>query len=157
VEKGMSSNLEGDLNQDGIIDEMDRLRGDLGGEINQLGDRVRTLFDWQAYVRSAPLTSVGVAVVAGYLLAPAIFSKRAGVSAYDQPVAPGRFTGSGQKANSSGGVMSALWGAVTAGLTRAGSAYVTDLLMSKFAESSSSNAEQNPSSERARPPFDIGD
>jgi len=153
----MSSNLEGDLNQDGIIDEMDRLRGDLGGEINQLGDRVRTLFDWQAYVRSAPLTSVGVAFVAGYLLAPAIFSKRAGVSAYDQPIAPGRFTGSGPSASSSGGIMGALWGAVSAGLTRAGSAYITDLLMREFTGPSSSSAEEKPSPEHAQPPFDIGD
>jgi hypothetical protein len=62
--------MSGDSSEEGILEEMDRVRGDLGGGIDRLGEQMRGLFDWQTYIRSAPLTSVAMAAAAGYLIAP---------------------------------------------------------------------------------------
>ena len=67
--------MSDDSSEEGILEEMDRVRGDLGGGIDRLGEQVRDMFDWQSYVRSAPLTTVVVAAAAGYLIAPAVISR----------------------------------------------------------------------------------
>ncbi len=141
----MSSDyLEGDLNQDGIIDEMDRVRGDLDGQINELGASVRNMFDWQAYVRAAPLTSVGAAVVVGILLAPRIFSKSAIVAAAPAPL--------GSASPTSSGIAQSLFGMVIAGAARAGSVYVADLLARNF----TSSPDPQSATDSSEPTFDMG-
>jgi len=124
----MSSDLDSDLNQDGIIDEMDRVRENLGGDIEELGERVKKMFDWQAYIRSAPLTSVAAAVVVGYLLAPAIRTRSVRVKLSDA-IDPSAFQESrSNSATQTPGLGSSLWALAMAAATRAGSAYVADLI-----------------------------
>lgn len=141
----MSSDLEGDLNQDGIIDEMDRVRGDLNSEITELNESMRTMFDWKAYVRSAPLTSVGIAAVVGYLLAPRIFSRSVSVTLPDMPP---------QKPQPSIG--QSLFGMVMAGVARAGTVYIADMLSQQMATSESPDKQSSSAGENSGPPFDVG-
>ncbi len=137
----MSSDLEGDLNQDGIIDEMDRVRGDLDGQINELGASMRNMFDWQAYVRSAPLASVGAALVVGYLLAPAVISRSAPAPAP-----------AGSAGSSKTGITQSLVGMLVAGVARAGTAYIAEMLAHNL-----STPEDSPAATAEnRPPFDMG-
>jgi len=141
----MSSNLEGDLNEDGIIDEMDRVRGDLDGEIEELGESMRSMVDWKAYVRSAPLTSVGIAAVLGYMLAPRIISRS--VSVVMPP---------SESEKSHGGITQALFSIVMAGVAKAGTMYVTDLLSRTLATSEDPIARSQAAAESNGPPFDVG-
>lgn len=141
----MSSDLEGDLNQDGIIDEMDRVRGDLDGEISELSESMRTVFDWKAYVRAAPLTSVGIAAVVGYLLAPRIFSRPVSVTLPEMP-AP----------KSQGSIAKSLFGIVMAGVAKAGTVYVADMLSRQLATPESVAKESSSTPDSSGPPFDVG-
>jgi hypothetical protein len=135
----MSSDLEGDLNQDGII------RGNLNGEIENLGESVRTMFDWKAYVKSAPLTSVGIAVAVGYLFAPRIFSRKVSV-VLPEPVIP-------EPAQRT--IVQTLLGVALAGAARVGTAYVSDLVTRTWLHP---DAPDDPSdrAEPSGPPFDVG-
>lgn len=141
----MSSDLEGDLNQDGIIDEMDRVRGDLNSEITELNESMRTMFDWKAYVRSAPLTSVGIAAVVGYLLAPRIFSRSVSVTLPDMP-AP----------KAQGSIGQSLFGMVMAGVARAGTVYIADMLSRQIATPEYPEKQSSSAGETSGPPFDVG-
>jgi len=123
---GDASDLN-DLSDEGmaeeeIVHEMDEVRDKLGGEIDRLGDDMRNVFDWQSYVRSAPLTSIGIAAVAGYLLAPAIRSRPV-----PQPIqlAPEK----------SGGLFESLTSLALSSLVRFGMGYVSELLMPQAAAS----------------------
>lgn len=143
----MSSDLEGDLNQDGIIDEMDRVRGTLHGEIDNLGESMRKVFDWQAYVRAAPLTSVGVAATLGFLLAPRIFSRS---TPSPMPVStPG--SASATPVNATPTLVSILM----AGVARASSAYIADLLAKQFHHGETAHTPP-PGTGPTQPPFDVG-
>src|SRR5688572_10159553 len=74
------SDINNDLppgEEDRLVEQMGEVRGDLEGDIDRLGEEMQHLFDWQAYVRSAPLTSVGLAAAVGYLLAPSLGSSSA--------------------------------------------------------------------------------
>lgn len=139
----MSSDLEGDLNQDGIIDEMDRVRENLGGDIDELNVRVKSMFNWQAYVRSAPLTSAAAAVVLGYLLAPRLKSRPTVVLPQDVtgPATPG--------------LGSSLWTMMMGAAARAGSVYVADLVTRSMGLSPTTEPESKP--EPQYPSFDLGD
>jgi len=107
---------------------MDRVRENLGGDIDELGERVKKMFDWQAYIRSAPLTSVAAAVVVGYLLTPAIRTRSVKVKLNDA-IDPSLFQDSrANSANQTPGLGSSLWALAMAAATRAGSAYVADLI-----------------------------
>lgn len=141
----MSSNLEGDLNRDGIIDEMDRVRGDLDGEIDQLGESMRNIFDWKAYVRAAPLTSVGIAAVVGYLLAPRIFARPVSVTLPEIP---------SEKPQTSFG--QSLFGIVMAGVARAGTVYIADLLSRQLTPPEPPESRSAPAAATSGPPFDVG-
>jgi len=114
----MSSDLEGDTNHDGIIDEMDRVRGDLGGDINGLNEQVRNMFDWKAYVRSAPLTSAAAVFCLGFLLAPRIGSRKT-VQLAAADARPAGF---------SGFLNTMIWSS----LAKAGSVYVADWVTREF-------------------------
>jgi len=131
----MSTNLEGDLNGDGIIDEMDRVRSDLGGEIDQLGVQMRSMFDWQAYVRSAPLTSAAAAVVLGILLAPRVRSRPVPVAAEGFGPASSGF---------GGGISGMLTSTVLGGLAKAGSVYLAELLTRQLKSSSLADDDSEP-------------
>ena len=148
VEPVMSSDLEGDLNQDGIIDEMDRVRENLDGDINELGERMKTMFDWRAYVRSAPLTSVAAAVVAGYLLAPKIRSRKVVVKSIEPGALP--------ETKQSSGLGGTLWGLAMAAATRAGSAYVADLVTRSMGLAPAQTEQPTPTPSN-RYPFDHGE
>jgi hypothetical protein len=97
--------------EDRIIEQMDEVRGELGGGIGRLGEEWQHLFDWRAYVRSAPLTSVVLAAAVGYLIVPRRTSSQSHV--------PGK-TG--------GGLFGSLMSAVTAAVAQAASVYMADLL-----------------------------
>ncbi|MDB5339273.1 MAG: hypothetical protein JWN70_4892 [Planctomycetaceae bacterium] len=104
-----------------IQEEMDRVRGDLGGGIDRLGEQVRTLFDWQSYVRAAPLTSVALAAAAGYLIAPPIRSSRRYVTAAGEPMPSGP------------SLFGTLSNVLIATATQAASAYIGDMLVRELA------------------------
>jgi hypothetical protein len=113
--------MSGDLNEpdgidEGILDEMDEVRSKLGDGIDRLNEDIKNVFDWQAYVRSAPLTSVGIAAAVGYLLAPAIRS-------YPAPQ-----TGDAHQSSSSGGIFGMLTSMVSATLVRLATGYVTTMV-----------------------------
>lgn len=55
---------------DVIRARMARLRGELNHEVETAKAEASQLLDWRSYVAAHPLTCVGVAAVAGYLLAP---------------------------------------------------------------------------------------
>jgi hypothetical protein len=109
---------EADLNvgDEAILEQMDEVRGKLGGGIERLNEDVRNVFDWQSYVRAAPLTSVGIAVAVGYLLAPAIRSR---------PVQQFVPVDSSVK---SGGIFSILTSLALTAATRVAGNYVTEML-----------------------------
>jgi len=111
-------NADDEFVEQGIVDEMDEVRSKLGGGIDRLSEDMRQVFDWQAYVRSAPLTSVGIAAAVGYLFAPALRSRSA-----PQPVqtAP---------ANSSGGILGTLSSLAFGSILRIATGYVTEILTS---------------------------
>lgn len=120
----MSSDLDGDTNGDGIVDEMDRVRSNLGGDIDLLGDRMRKMMDWQSYVRSAPLTSVGAALLVGFLVAPRLrfgSSHKSSSAGAPAPGTPSALT-------SEPSLSKLLTNVVLGGLAQAGSAYIGDLL-----------------------------
>lgn len=109
--------MSGDPGEEGILEEMDRVRGDLGGGIDRLTVQMRNLVDWQSYVRSAPLTSVAIAATAGYLIAPAIRSRRVRLATGEATAAPART-----------GMLGMLGNVVAAAVTQAASLYIGDLL-----------------------------
>ncbi len=111
--------------EDEIQEEMDRVRGDLGGGIDRLGEQVRTMFDWHSYVRAAPLTSVALAATAGYLIAPAIRSSRRYVTSNGEPMPRGP---------SFFGTISNM---LIATATQAASAYIGDMLVREISAYSS--------------------
>jgi hypothetical protein len=113
--------MSGDLNEpdnidEGILDQMDEVRSKLGDGIDRLNEDIKHVFDWQAYVRSAPLTSVGIAAAVGYLLAPAIRS-------YPAPQTVGA-----QQSSSGGGIFGMLTSMVSATLVRLATGYVTTMV-----------------------------
>lgn len=136
---------EGDLNQDGIIDEMDRVRGDLDCEIEDLSESMRSMLDWKAYVRAAPLTSVGVAAAVGYLLAPRIFARSVSVTLPEIPT---------QKPQDS--LAQSLFGIVMAGVARAGTVFIADLLSRNLTTPKSPETRPSSAAESHGPPFDVG-
>jgi hypothetical protein len=143
----MSSELEGDLNGDGIIDEMDRVRGDLDGEINQLGKQMKNVFNWQAYVKSAPITSVIAAAFVGYLVAPRIRSRAA-------PAPTGSFNAyrnSNSAPSSIGGMLKSM---VWSGLARAGSVYVAEMLTRGLDASHADSGNAGSTPESDEPAYD---
>lgn len=109
--------MSGDPGEEGILEEMDRVRGDLGGGIDRLTVQMRNLVDWQSYVRSAPLASVAIAATAGYLIAPAIRSRRVRLASGDAVAAP---TGPG--------LFGMLGNVIAAAATQAASLYLGELL-----------------------------
>lgn len=126
--------------EDEIREEMDRVRGDLGGGIDRLGEQVKTLFDWQSYVRAAPWTAVALAATAGYLIAPPIRSSRRYVTAAGEPIPRGP----------------TLFGTLTSGLvataTQAASAYLGDLIVREIAAYSETHPQPGVTPDAA--PFD---
>lgn len=112
--------MSGDLSDDGILEEMDRVRGDLGGGIDKLGEQMRDMFDWQSYVRAAPLTSVAIAAAAGYLLAPRLRSSP--------------YTLTGEASAASGpGIFGMIRNVLVATATQAASLYIGDLVTRELA------------------------
>lgn len=113
-----------------IIDEMDAVREKLGGGIDRLGDEMRNVFDWQSYVRSAPLTSVGIALAAGFLIAPAIRSRALPEMALPPgsvPVAPPR----------SSGIFGSITSIAFSTLSKMASSYLFDVILSNSQSGSS--------------------
>jgi len=103
-----------------IVDQMDEVRSKLGDGIDRLNEDMKQVFDWQAYVRSAPLTSVGIAAALGYLLAPAIRS-------YPAPQ-----TSDAQQTSSGGGIFGMLTSMVSATLVKLATGYVTTMVSDQF-------------------------
>lgn len=139
--------MSGDSSDDGLLEEMDRVRGELGGGINKLGEQMREMFDWQSYVRSAPLTSVAVAAAAGFLIAPRRRATRLVVNATPDT----NLTGS-----MAGGIVGSIMNVIVATATQAASLYVADLLTKELLsppESSSAFDDENV----LDPTFDQGD
>lgn len=139
--------MSGDSSDDGLVEEMDRVRGELGGGINKLGEQMREMFDWQSYVRSAPLTSVAVAAAAGFLIAPRRSSTRVVVNATPDA----NLTGS-----MAGGIVCSIMNVIVATATQAASLYVADLLTKELLsqpESSCAFDDENV----LDPTFDQGD
>lgn len=132
--------MSDDAGENEIQEEMDRVRGDLGGGIDRLGEQVRTLFDWQSYIRAAPLTSVALAAAAGYLIAPPIRSSRRFVTAAGEPVPRGP-TLFGNLSNM-----------LVATATQAASAYIGDMLVREIAAYSQSHPQPGVTPDAA--PFD---
>lgn len=139
--------MSSDSSDDGLLEEMDRVRGDLGGGINKLGEQMRDMFDWQSYVRSAPLTSVAIAAAAGYLLAPRRRSN---------PVVVTTAPGTAAPTSLIGGLFGSLMSVAMATATQAASLYVADLLtkdLMKQPDSGSAFDDEN----ALDPTFDQGD
>ncbi|MES2793046.1 MAG: hypothetical protein V4719_25765 [Planctomycetota bacterium] len=109
--------MSGDSSEEGILEEMDRVRGDLGGGIDRLGEQMRGLFDWQTYIRSAPLTSVAIAAAAGYLIAPRLRPRSVLVTANGAVPQP-----------ASAGLFGTIGNIVAAAATQAASLYIGNLL-----------------------------
>jgi len=131
---GDASDLE-NVDDEGIADQMDEVRSKLGGGIERLNEDMRHVFDWQAYVRSAPLTSVGIAAAVGYLLAPAIIrSSRAPQTIQMNP------------SDSQGGIFSTLSSLAFGSIVRVATGYVTDMLTSAPASPAKSEPSRAPGS-----------
>ncbi len=130
--------MSGDPGEEGILEEMDRVRGDLGGGIDRLTVQMRNLVDWQSYVRSAPLTSVAIAATAGYLIAPAIRSRRVRLATGEATAAPART-----------GMLGMLGNVVLATITQAASLYIGELLTRELTTYSPSSPTTTPTEQTA--------
>lgn len=106
-----------DAGDEAILEQMDQVRGKLDNEIDRLNEGMQKVFDWQSYVKAAPLTSVGVAAAVGYFLAPAIRSRPIHVNV----PAP-------QK--SEGGILSSISTLITSAAVRMAISYLTNRLTS---------------------------
>lgn len=140
-----------------IIDEMDQVRGQLGNGIDRLGEEMKHVFDWQAYVRSAPLTSVGIAVAVGYLFAPSLRSRPV-VQVVPGPTSEPQ-TASQGATSQGGGIFSYLASTAFAAVARIATAYVTDLLITPASDTTASNERSRPSrtgSSQSDPTPDLG-
>ena len=138
--------MSDDTSEDGILQEMDRVRGDLGGGIDRLGEQVRDMFDWQSYVRAAPLTTVVLTAAAGYLIAPAVISRSRHLTINGQAVAPSGPTFFGSLA-----------GVVGAAVSQAASLYLGNLLTRELATHMSPDPYTSGDSGAFAPPNDLGD
>lgn len=119
---------------DSVREQMDEVRGKLDGDIDRLSEGMKQVFDWQAYVRSAPLTSVGVAAAVGYLFAPAIRSRPLPQAASAQA--------------SGGGIFGTIATLAVSAAVRFAMGYVTDIMTSTVAPDSRS---ENPKEFNASP------
>ncbi|MDB5392009.1 MAG: hypothetical protein JWM11_7655 [Planctomycetaceae bacterium] len=106
---------------DQVREEMDQVRDKLDGDIDRLNVDMRNVFDWQAYVRSAPLTSAGIAFAVGYLFAPAIRSRPVPQVAAVNP------------ASSGGGIFGTLATLAVSAAVRFAAGYVTEMMTSTAA------------------------
>lgn len=138
--------MSSDSSEDEILEEMDRVRGDLGGDIDKLGEQMRDMFDWQSYVRAAPLTSVAVVAAAGYLIAPAIISRSPRITLNGEAIAPSGPTFFG-----------ALAGVVTSAVSHAASLYLGNLLTRELAAYMPEPAYGSGDSGAFASPNDLGD
>jgi hypothetical protein len=131
-------------NDEEIVEQMEEARDKLGEGIDRLSEDMRQVFDWQAYVRSAPLTSVGIAAALGYLLAPAIRSAPA--------AAPVQY---GPAKSSEGGIVNTLVSLAFGTAMRFGTGYLTEWLMPQ----ANSLHNEKPAASAGRPddqPPDLG-
>jgi len=122
------SELE-DAGDEEILEQMDELRDKLDDSIDRFNEDVKHVFDWHAYVRSAPLTSAGVAVAVGYLFAPAIRSRS---RPQPDPTPP---------PSTNGGIFGALAALAVSAATRFALDYVTQMLSPSTPSAASENVQ----------------
>lgn len=138
--------MSSDSSDDGILEEMDRVRGDLGGDINKLGEQMRDLMDWQSYVRAAPLTSVAVVAAAGYLIAPAVISRSTRLTLNGEPIASSGPT-----------FLGSIAGVITSALSHAASLYLGKLLTQELSAHMSDSPYAGTGGGAFASPNDLGD
>lgn len=138
--------MSSDSSDDGILEEMDRVRGDLGGDIDKLGEQMRDLMDWQSYVRAAPLTTVALVAAAGYLIAPAVISRSPRLTLNGDPIAPSGPTFFGSIA-----------GVITSAVSQAASLYLGNLLTQELSAHMSEPPYAGNGSGAFASPNDLGD
>ena len=80
----------GEMKSEYIKRSIDVQRDNLGRDIQELEDRVRTTFDWRAQFQKNPMTMIGAAFGGGVLLAVLLGNRRRGRGRSPYAESPGR-------------------------------------------------------------------
>jgi hypothetical protein len=89
---------------DQIKEHLNRTRGDLQKNVNELQDKVKGAFDWRAQFQERPLLMMGLALGGGMLAAALISRRREHYVPYVAPPAGASWRGTGRVENLESGV-----------------------------------------------------
>ena len=130
-------NVNGRHNIDELLARMATVRGRLDEDARAAKRSVREMTDWRIIVRKNPLLSVGVAVLAGFLLVPRRRQTEQTVTTEDlERLAKEHRVIVAKEASTSPSIVSSVTALAGAALTRAAASFIAD----KVSEFSTTNS-----------------